>query len=549
MKRMLFVLVIILSLTFCGCIQKQQDPKIEKRDFLSYSIEKLPQDLTSLEEISSREEDIICALFDGLVELDDRNEIRPALAKDYEVTSDGLGYTFTLREDIFWSDGKEIEARDFVDFFRYILNPKSNNSYAMELYSIYGAEEYNKGNKSPNDMAINTINKKTLQIRLNYANPDFLKTLTKSRYRLRKDYANLKAYNKNYKNIVFTGPYKIEIFSENEIKSLKLVKNEKYYDYNNVLSDNVVINEIYSSELAMANFDTGKIDLFFNPPISEYGRLSEKKFLNFIPLSDFTAISFNFKSPKASVINFRKFMEQIVLASLDESELLKEMNLSITKGSLLRKEEEVKATFSLDKEKEYALTYDFFKANSMIKGILKEEGDSVKIIALNNEKNKILLSKMKEILNREFNVDLKAALYNQLEFEEAMKKADYDIVLKDYKTQGNNAMFFKLWYNSEGKELSYFSTEYEDNISKLKLEKDKNKINQYTGNIYDIIRKDLVIMPVYFNNLFICSNKNISGLLMDGNENIVIKSINKEGIDKKLSTKEDIINQGVFKTP
>ena len=56
---------------------------------------------------------IIQNLFEGLLQETEKG-IKPAQAKSYKISDDGLIYTFTLRDDIKWSDGKPVTAHDFV---------------------------------------------------------------------------------------------------------------------------------------------------------------------------------------------------------------------------------------------------------------------------------------------------------------------------------------------------------------------------------------------------------------------------------------------------
>ena len=65
----------------------------------------------------------------------------PALAKSVEVTDNGIQYNFTIRDDVFWSDGKIITADDLVQFFREILT-EENEDDIEALMNVYGARAY-----------------------------------------------------------------------------------------------------------------------------------------------------------------------------------------------------------------------------------------------------------------------------------------------------------------------------------------------------------------------------------------------------------------------
>ena len=88
---------------------------------------------------------VIWALYEGLVRWD-AEDLRPipGVAKSWEVSDDGLTYTFHLRPDARWSDGSPITADDFVYSYRSFLEPMTGAEYAYLLNMVAGAEKYNK---------------------------------------------------------------------------------------------------------------------------------------------------------------------------------------------------------------------------------------------------------------------------------------------------------------------------------------------------------------------------------------------------------------------
>ncbi len=74
---------------------------------------------------------ILTALFEGLTVLDERtSQALPGVAERWEVSPDGLVYTFHLRPNARWSNGDPLTARDFVFSFRRILTPALGSSFS-----------------------------------------------------------------------------------------------------------------------------------------------------------------------------------------------------------------------------------------------------------------------------------------------------------------------------------------------------------------------------------------------------------------------------------
>src|SRR5687768_2164113 len=84
---------------------------------------------------------VVDALFEGLCRRhpDDLHPI-PGMARDWKVSSDGLTYTFYLREDARWSDGSPLTADDFHYSFRRFLAPETFGEYAYQLWYVKNAK-------------------------------------------------------------------------------------------------------------------------------------------------------------------------------------------------------------------------------------------------------------------------------------------------------------------------------------------------------------------------------------------------------------------------
>ncbi|TNF86012.1 MAG: peptide ABC transporter substrate-binding protein, partial [Gammaproteobacteria bacterium] len=91
------------------------------------------------------EETILSDLFLGLTAMDARGNIGPGAAESWQVSEDGLVWTFTLRRDLKWSDGKALNAHDFVYAFRRLLDPATAASLAYFMYPLLNARAINSG--------------------------------------------------------------------------------------------------------------------------------------------------------------------------------------------------------------------------------------------------------------------------------------------------------------------------------------------------------------------------------------------------------------------
>src|SRR5690606_18543194 len=82
---------------------------------------------------------------EGLMTIDPMGEPVLGQAASYDVSEDGLIYTFTLRDDAMWSDGTPVTARDFVLGAQRLQDPAKAADYAYLMHFIKNAEAINSG--------------------------------------------------------------------------------------------------------------------------------------------------------------------------------------------------------------------------------------------------------------------------------------------------------------------------------------------------------------------------------------------------------------------
>ena len=159
-------------------------------------------------------------------------------ATGFDVSEDGLTYTFYLREGCMWSDGVEVVAQHYVDSWLRLIDPNEAFSYAFLAHGIVGAEEYYNGEGAKEDVAISVIDEYTFTCTLKNPDPSFDKKVAMvCFYPIRMDLIEAAAaagadWTNDYTLHVWNGPFVIsDRVREN---SMTLTKNELYWDAENV---------------------------------------------------------------------------------------------------------------------------------------------------------------------------------------------------------------------------------------------------------------------------------------------------------------------------
>ncbi|MBC7425825.1 MAG: ABC transporter substrate-binding protein [Bacteroidia bacterium] len=244
--------------------------KSKNRNYFYYNED---QNITTLDPafVKSQSENwVVAQLFEGLVEFDDSLHLQPCLAKDWELDSTNLVYTFHLRGDAYFHDNAvsglkntKITAKDFVYSFRRIADPATaspgswifNDKMDLSCFS-------NKGKNTP--FPVIALNDSTLRIILSKPFAPFLGILAMPYCYVIPEKA-VNHYGSAFRsNPVGSGPFMLKIWEE-EVEML-LVKNENYYGTQNGKSlpylDGIVISQIRNKQTAFMNFAQGRYDFF-----------------------------------------------------------------------------------------------------------------------------------------------------------------------------------------------------------------------------------------------------------------------------------------------
>ena len=155
-------------------------------------------------------------------------------AESYEVSDDGLVYTFKIRSDAKWSDGEPVKAQDWVYSWQRLVNPKTASEYGYFLDGIVvNAAEIQAGEKDPSELGIKAIDDSTLEVTLCQDTPYFIEMCAfASLMPLREDIVSAGDDWTSPEKIVVNGPYKLSEWTHDSV--IKMVPNDQYYDAANL---------------------------------------------------------------------------------------------------------------------------------------------------------------------------------------------------------------------------------------------------------------------------------------------------------------------------
>jgi len=172
--RLLLVFVFLSVGAVSGCSNDAPDSGI----VLQRGIPTDPESLDHHKARSTQSAEVLRDLGEGLLGYSPSGELVPAAAESWDVSADGLTYTFHLRSEARWSNGDPVTAEHFVFGLRRLVTPETGAFYADMLAAVVNAPEIVSGTLSPEMLGAEAADARTLILKLARPTPYLLSLLT-----------------------------------------------------------------------------------------------------------------------------------------------------------------------------------------------------------------------------------------------------------------------------------------------------------------------------------------------------------------------------------
>ena len=213
---------------------------------------------------------MILNAFEGLMVLNENDQPVEGAAESYEVSEDGLVYTFKLRQDGKWSDGEAVVADNFKYSWLRALNKETAAEYAYQLFYIKNAEKFYNGEASAEEVGIKVIDDYTLEVTLETPTSYFLQLCAFTTYvPLREDIvsANPEGWATKPETYISNGAFKLVEWDMKD--QLVFEKNENYWDKDSVKLDTLTFKLVSDDTTAYSELKAGNFDMVNSVPTNE----------------------------------------------------------------------------------------------------------------------------------------------------------------------------------------------------------------------------------------------------------------------------------------
>lgn len=507
----------------------------------------IDQGLTTLDPAFARNQNatwMINQVFNGLVQIDSNLNTIPCIAKSWETSADGLSYTFTLRNDVYFHDdpvfkngkGRKVIAADFVYSFNRLIDPKVGSSGGW-IFSDKVKDIHN----------FIAVNDSTFQVKLVKPFPAFLNLLT-AQYCSVVPHEVVDHYGKDFRSHpVGTGPFKFKYWKEDEI--LVLLKNEKYWekegDQRLPYLDAVKVTFINDKQSAFMNFIKKELDFFdkvdgsYRDDILTKSGKTTNKYKGEFQLrkgaylcTEYLGILVDTAKAivKHSPLRDKK-VRQAINYAIDKKKLIKYLRNSI--GTPADAGFVPAGMPGFDRTQVKGYSYDPKKAEALLAAAGYPDGKGLPLITLSaSTTSKDLIEFVQGELGA-IGIKVKVDVNPSASLRDLMSKNEVTFFrgswIADYPDAEN---YLSVFYSKNRVPFGpnytgYFNDDFDRLFEQSYYEKDPEKRYALFHQMDNMILEHAAIVPIYYDQSVVMLQNNISGYPMNALNLMILKRVHK----------------------
>lgn len=464
---------------------------------------------------------MISHLFESLIRWDDDGEgnavLKPGIAESWEVSDDGLTWTFKLR-DAKWSDGKDITADDFVYSWNRLVDPATGADYEYMLDMVKGYDE--------KKLDISAPDPKTFVVNLSVKCPYFEEICAfPAVMPVRKDIIEAnKTWTNSPETLVSNGAYKLEKWDHNS--TLSMVKNPEYYDQDSVKAEKLAFHLQDDQNAIYASYRSGDLDFINSVPQEEIQKLLDTKELKIKPYVGTYFVCFNtekepFNDPKVrkafSLAIDRNFIvNQVTGQGQEPATAYVPSGVYDANGAEGDDFRTVGGDYYSINDEDYEKNIEEAKKLMEEAGYKDGEGfPQIDYLYNTDENHKAIAEALQNMWQENLGVQVNLQNQDWNVFLKERKEGNYNIARHGWIADYNDPMsFIDMWLTGGGNnDAQYKNPEFDKFVKAAKATSDPDERMENMHKAEDIlIGEDNVVAPLYFYNNSYMMKPNIQGL-------------------------------------
>lgn len=450
---------------------------------------------------------VINNTFEGLMR-DKGGSLDYAMAESHEVSEDGLVYTFKIREDAKWSDGKPVTAADFEFAWKRVADPATASEYSfiMESGNIKNASKIIAGEMDKEELGVKALDEKTLEVTLEQPTDFFLSLTAFATYMpVRSDVVDSEgAWAKDPAKAISNGPFKLAEYTMGD--QLVLVKNEEYWNKDNVKLEKIVGKMIVDSSTHFTAYNANELQIITEPPSEEIPRLiAEDPTFYTVPQigTYFYVLNLNnelYQNPQVRqalslAIDRKKIVEQVVRGGQEPTVGFMPPGIKDNEGKDFSEVAEAKLSLA-------SVEGDVEKAKALLAeaGYPNGEGfPEIEIMYNTGSGHQIIAEAVQEMWKKNLNINVKLTNQEWAVFQETRNNIAYSDIARhgwigDYADPQTMLEIFET--GSPQNNGGYSNAEFDTHMKASRTAVGKERMDHLYA-AYEILMNDLPMIPIY----------------------------------------------------
>jgi len=458
-------------------------------------------------------------LFDCLLNIDKDNNLIPGAAEDWEVSEDGLTWTFKLREGLKWSDGSPLTAEDFVYSWKRVVDPATAAPYGETVLGmVEGYAEAAAGNLDA--LQVSAPDATTLVVKL--AHPcgyfgQLAAFATLSPVNKATIEKNGEAWATKPETYISNGPFKMAEWVPSS--HILLVKNENYRNPEAIKLDSIKLLLMEDPNASYGAYQTGQAHLIKDVPTEEIPSLRGNPEFYVQPQLGTYYLSINHNLEQFKDVRVRKALSLAIDRDYVANTLMQGVytpaynfippSIVDAEGNFYDNANGGKPYLSSDYEANLALAKQLLAEAGYPNG----EGFPVIEYSTNDSGYHKVVAEYLQKAWGELGLTVKVNIVEWSSFTPMRRAGDYQVARNGWVCDYNDAsnmleLFVSTNGNNDGK---YNNPAYDEVMRKAAQEADPVKRSEYLHQAEDIVMEDAVCIPVAYYNEFWLQSSKITG--------------------------------------
>ena len=512
-KYLFFIIIFIIS---CN--------KNNKIDEITINITSEPLTIDPALNTDSWAASYMLHIFEGLTIKDENGNIIPGTAEKWDISDDGLIYTFYLRTNAKWSDGQPVTAHDFVYAWKRVVDPNVAAKFSYFMEPIENAKEIISGEKSIDELGVKAINDHILEVKLESPTPYFMEL---SSFRLylpvRKDIIEKYGDNWTLKPETYIGNGAFKMLERKINEKITMVQNTNYWNIKNIKPKKLTFILMDDANASLASIKQGYLNFSKSLPRNNIIKLEQENIVQIYSSLATYQYRINVKKDILKNLDIRKAL----FLSIDRDYIINNITKAGEKPAYFLVSfgiKDYKANFRdndkyyINKENNYS--NDIIEAKKLMSKAGYSNGIGFPILELtipNSDIDQNIAEAVQNMWKKILGIDVKINKYESGMYFQELHDRNFDIASYIWYADFNDPInFLNVFVSSEFANYGNYSNEKYDhyiNISSItNNEENRMKILHEAENL---LFQDVATIPIFYSSEAFLASPNLKGVEYD----------------------------------